>query len=137
MKYCSHCRHLNAGRPRYCQYCGHTFNVKLCPRGHINLPENLVCGECGSHDLTEPAPLPRKIRVAIRTFKVVLVILIALILYHGSESILEVIITLLFFIIFIAVYIYILKAIIPSPLDKAFSIVTKILKMIFKRSRNI
>ena len=59
MKYCPHCNRLNSGRPQLCFYCGHTWHVRLCPRGHENPPDAQFCGTCGSPDLTETAgPVP-------------------------------------------------------------------------------
>ena len=59
MRYCPYCHRLNAGRPQLCFYCGHTWHVRLCPRGHENPPDAQFCGSCGSADLTETAgPVP-------------------------------------------------------------------------------
>jgi len=55
MRYCPHCHRLNPGRPAICHYCGRTWYVKLCPRGHENPPNAQHCGTCGSMDLTETA----------------------------------------------------------------------------------
>lgn len=55
MRYCPYCKRLNVGKPQRCRYCGRTWFVKICPKGHINPPEALFCGECGSADLTQPA----------------------------------------------------------------------------------
>jgi hypothetical protein len=59
MRYCPHCHRLNPGRPQLCHFCGRTWHVRLCPRGHENPPNALLCGTCGSADLTETAgPIP-------------------------------------------------------------------------------
>ena len=55
MRYCPFCHRLNAGRPVICYYCGHTWHVRLCPRGHENPSNALHCGTCGSMDLSETA----------------------------------------------------------------------------------
>ena len=59
MRFCPHCRRLNPGRPVICHYCGRTWHVRLCPRGHENPPDSQFCGICGSADLSETAgPVP-------------------------------------------------------------------------------
>ncbi|MCK4351859.1 zinc ribbon domain-containing protein [candidate division WOR-3 bacterium] len=55
MKYCPTCGRWNQGSPVFCQYCGHTWNYRVCPRGHLNPPNARFCQECGSPDLSEPA----------------------------------------------------------------------------------
>lgn len=54
MKYCPHCQQWNHGRPMRCRYCGRTWNVKLCPSGHLNPRNANFCGECGSGNLSDP-----------------------------------------------------------------------------------
>ena len=56
MKYCNHCQHLSAGEPLFCPFCNHTFDVKLCPHRHVNERSAQFCQECGSADLSTPAP---------------------------------------------------------------------------------
>jgi hypothetical protein len=55
MRYCSFCGRLNPGRPLICHYCGRTWYIRLCPRGHENPPNAQFCGTCGSMDLSETA----------------------------------------------------------------------------------
>jgi hypothetical protein len=56
MKYCYQCGHVTAGEPAYCNSCGRSYNVKLCPRGHPNPRGAEVCSQCGSRDLSTPQP---------------------------------------------------------------------------------
>jgi hypothetical protein len=56
MRYCSQCRRLTAGDPLYCNHCGATYDAKLCPARHLNPRTAEVCAECGSRDLSTPAP---------------------------------------------------------------------------------
>jgi hypothetical protein len=58
MKHCSQCRRFTAGRPTYCPFCGRSYNVKICPRGHASPRGVTFCAECGSGDLSTPAPPP-------------------------------------------------------------------------------
>jgi hypothetical protein len=53
MRYCPFCHRINIGRPQLCNYCGHTWYVRLCPRGHENPADSQFCGTCGSADLTD------------------------------------------------------------------------------------
>lgn len=64
MKYCYQCGRLTVGEPLYCNSCGRSYNVKLCPRGHPNPRSAEVCSQCGSRDLSTPQPrVPIRIRV--------------------------------------------------------------------------
>ena len=56
MKYCYECGRVTAGEPLFCQFCGRTYNVKLCPRLHVNPRFAEVCSQCGSRDLSTPQP---------------------------------------------------------------------------------
>ncbi len=56
MKYCYQCGRVTAGEPLYCNSCGRSYNVKLCPRGHANPRSADVCSQCGSRDLSTPQP---------------------------------------------------------------------------------
>jgi len=56
MRYCFHCSRVTLGEPRFCNFCGRTYDLKLCHRLHENSREAEVCAECGSRDLTLPQP---------------------------------------------------------------------------------
>jgi RNA polymerase subunit RPABC4/transcription elongation factor Spt4 len=56
MKYCYECGRITAGDPRFCQFCGRTYDVKLCPRRHENPRFAEVCSQCGSRELSTPQP---------------------------------------------------------------------------------
>jgi len=55
MRYCPNCRRINEAWPERCRFCGLTWNVRICRRGHQNPPNAVFCGECGSGDLTDTA----------------------------------------------------------------------------------
>ena len=54
MKLCFSCGKVTTGTPAYCHYCGKTYNVRLCSRGHINPRSANVCSQCGSKELSTP-----------------------------------------------------------------------------------
>jgi len=56
MRYCYNCGSITAGKPRFCNVCGRSYDVKLCPRFHANPVEAQVCSECGSPVLSTPQP---------------------------------------------------------------------------------
>jgi len=56
MRYCSQCKRVTAGDPLYCNHCGATYDAKLCPARHLNPRNAEVCAQCGSRDLSTPAP---------------------------------------------------------------------------------
>src|SRR5437773_316303 len=53
MRYCSNCKRINTDHPPFCRYCGRSWYVRLCPRGHPNPRDANFCGDCGNTDLTE------------------------------------------------------------------------------------
>src|SRR5258708_12936318 len=56
MRYCHNCHRITNGEPLYCQNCGFTYDAKLCPSRHLNPRWAVVCSQCGSRDLSTPAP---------------------------------------------------------------------------------
>jgi hypothetical protein len=58
MRRCTSCFRFQPGRPTYCAYCGRSFDVRLCPRGHRSPRHVEFCAECGSADLSTPSPAP-------------------------------------------------------------------------------
>jgi hypothetical protein len=56
MKICYGCGKVTTGKPSYCHYCGKTYDVRLCPRGHINPRSANVCSECGNKELSMAQP---------------------------------------------------------------------------------
>lgn len=56
MRYCYNCNRITQGKPLFCQFCGRTYSVKLCPRLHQNPRNAQICSQCGNRDLSTPAP---------------------------------------------------------------------------------
>lgn len=56
MNRCANCYRYSLGDPAFCPFCGRSFHVKLCPRGHTNPRQVTFCSQCGSSDLSTPAP---------------------------------------------------------------------------------
>jgi len=56
MKHCYQCGRTTGGKPLFCQFCGSSFDVKLCQRLHPNPRYAEVCSECGSRELSTPQP---------------------------------------------------------------------------------
>jgi len=56
MKYCYSCNHMTPGEPLFCNSCGRSYDVKLCPRRHANIRTAEACSQCGSRDLSTPQP---------------------------------------------------------------------------------
>ena len=66
MKYCYHCNHVTPGEPLFCNYCGRSYDVKLCPRLHVNPRSADVCSQCGSREFSTPQPkMPFRTRVLV------------------------------------------------------------------------
>jgi hypothetical protein len=61
----------------YCNFCGKSYNVKLCPRKHVNPRSAEVCSQCGSRDLSTPQPkVPFWGRMLVASITVLLEVLI-------------------------------------------------------------
>src|SRR5579863_9359147 len=56
MKYCFNCSRMTPGEPLFCNSCGRSYDVKLCPRHHMNPRTAEACSQCGSRDLSTPQP---------------------------------------------------------------------------------
>jgi hypothetical protein len=56
MKFCYECGRTTRGEPLFCNSCGRSYGVKLCPKLHANPRFAEACSRCGSHDLSVPQP---------------------------------------------------------------------------------
>ena len=56
MKYCYECGHTTIGTPLFCNFCGRSYDVKLCRRLHVNPRSAEACSHCGSRNLSLPQP---------------------------------------------------------------------------------
>lgn len=66
MKYCYHCNHMTPGEPLFCNHCGRSYDLKLCPRHHENPRTAEVCSQCGSREFSTPQPkMPFRTRVLV------------------------------------------------------------------------
>jgi len=56
MRYCNHCHRITTGEPMFCNFCGRSYDFKLCPHRHPNPRSAEVCAQCGSRELSTPHP---------------------------------------------------------------------------------
>jgi hypothetical protein len=56
MKFCYQCGRMTPGEPLYCNSCGRSYELKLCPRAHANPRSAEVCSQCGSREFSTPQP---------------------------------------------------------------------------------
>jgi hypothetical protein len=56
MRFCNHCQRMTTGEPSYCNFCGRSYDLKLCPHRHANPRTAEVCSQCGSRELSTPQP---------------------------------------------------------------------------------
>ena len=56
MKYCYNCNRVTIGEPFFCNFCGRSYDIKLCPRLHVNPRNAEACSRCGSRELSTPQP---------------------------------------------------------------------------------
>jgi len=83
MKYCYQCGKLTNGDPAFCNHCGRSYDVKLCPRMHQNPRGAECCSKCGSRELSVPGP---KIPMSWRFLAIVARLGIGLVLFYASLS---------------------------------------------------
>lgn len=112
MRFCAYCRRINERWPDRCRFCGHTWSVKFCRRGHVNPSNAIFCGECGSADLSETAFGGRFINMMFKLFT-----------YPG---LLGIVIKVCMFSFFIFLVVRDIEAIIPTII--AFSILALMIK---------
>jgi len=56
MRYCNQCHRITPGEPVFCNFCGRSYDFKLCPSRHPNPRNAEVCNQCGSRELSTPHP---------------------------------------------------------------------------------
>jgi RNA polymerase subunit RPABC4/transcription elongation factor Spt4 len=56
MRYCNHCHRITTGEPLFCNFCGRSYDFKLCPHRHPNPRSAEVCNQCGSREMSTPHP---------------------------------------------------------------------------------
>jgi hypothetical protein len=83
MKYCYQCGKMTAGEALFCGSCGRSYDVKLCPRLHMNPRGAEVCSKCGSRELSTPQP---KVPMSWRLLAIVARIGLGLVLFYLSLS---------------------------------------------------
>lgn len=81
MKFCYSCGKTTPGEPLYCHFCGHSFDIKLCPSRHENPRWAEVCSHCGSRNLSEPQ---RRVPILFRVVAVVVLAIPAIPLVIAS-----------------------------------------------------
>jgi hypothetical protein len=85
MKYCYQCGHMTAGEPLFCNSCGRSYDVKLCPRLHPNPRSAECCSQCGSRELSTPQP---KIPMYLRLLAILARLGLGLLLLYATLSLL-------------------------------------------------
>jgi hypothetical protein len=85
MKYCYACGHTTGGEPLFCNSCGCSYNIKLCPKLHVNPRIAEACSQCGSRDLSTPQP---RIPVSWRLLAILVQAVSGLFLVYLSVSLL-------------------------------------------------
>ena len=56
MRYCNQCHRITAGEALFCNFCGRSYDVRLCPHRHPNPRSAQLCSQCGSRELSTPQP---------------------------------------------------------------------------------
>ena len=74
---------MTQGEPAYCNFCGRSYDVKLCPRRHQNPRGAEVCSQCGSRELSTPQP---KIPMSWRLLAIIARLGSGLVLFYASLS---------------------------------------------------
>ena len=85
MTYCYFCGRATPGKPLFCNHCGRSYDVKLCPRLHENSRGAEVCSRCGSRELSTPQPM---IPMSWRLLALIARLGLGLLLFYGTLSLL-------------------------------------------------
>jgi len=56
MRLCNQCHQITSGEPLFCNFCGRSYDLKLCPHRHPNPRNAEICSQCGSRELSTPQP---------------------------------------------------------------------------------
>ena len=56
MRYCNQCHKITSGEPLFCNFCGRSYDFKLCQHRHSNPRNAEICSACGSRELSTPHP---------------------------------------------------------------------------------
>lgn len=75
--FCFSCGKTTGGEPQFCNQCGCSYNVKLCPRLHKNPRNAEACSRCGSRNLSTPQP---RVPVSWRLIATLLVVVTGILL---------------------------------------------------------
>jgi len=86
MKYCYQCGYITQGEPAYCNSCGRSYDVRLCPRQHQNPRGAECCSQCGSRELSTPQP---KIPMTWRLLAILIQLGLGLLLFYATLRLLE------------------------------------------------
>ena len=90
MRYCPQCYRLTPDDPLYCNRCGATYDGRLCPARHLNPRNALVCAQCGSRELSTPAPRsPLWLRPALVVLPLVPGAILALLLVMDAAAMID------------------------------------------------
>lgn len=81
MKFCFNCGHMTNGDPAFCNQCGRSYDVKLCPRMHVNPRGAQVCSQCGNRELSTPQP---RIPMALRLLALLVRLGLGVLLFYVS-----------------------------------------------------
>lgn len=130
MRYCPYCRRISAGRPQICNYCGRTWYIRLCPRGHENPPDAQFCSSCGSTDLTETAGIKYWWIFFPRIFIWSILILFILSLIKHIEQFLPQFISLLLPLIILLTVYFMAGSMAPWPIKSLFGYINKKFKTV-------
>jgi hypothetical protein len=88
MRYCHNCHKATIGDPLFCDHCGRTYDAKLCPARHLNPRSATVCSQCGSRDLSTPAPrLPMWLKPLLLGASLIPGVVLAAMLILGAISV--------------------------------------------------
>src|ERR1700704_1751372 len=90
MRFCLNCHRITIGEPLFCNFCAHSFDARLCNARHINPRNAEVCAQCGSRDLSVPAPrLPFWLRPALFLLSLVPGVVLALLLVMVAVALVQ------------------------------------------------
>jgi hypothetical protein len=124
MRRCTYCFRFHPGSPVFCSHCGRSFGVRICSRGHRNARGVAFCAECGSPDLSTPAPPASLLHhlsgfalyvAAFVTVGIVVLVIVVAILHSINWS---AVLGPLFMLVFMVGFLYWTTTLLPGPIRK-------------------
>jgi hypothetical protein len=133
MRYCPYCKRVNLGSPKFCNYCGKTWYLRICPKGHENAIDAGFCRLCGSSDLSTPSGSKPTWKWLPRCLSWIILILCIIFFIENHNRFLSLLLNLLFCICLLLAGYFLISSFAPNFLIGVFKKVNHLVGILFLR----